>query len=49
MLEIMEFIFSSFWVWLGTVILVAVAGSPLNGLMRITIRRSTEGKGERCK
>lgn len=39
MLEVMEFIFSSFWVWLGTVILVGVAGSPLNGLMRITIRR----------
>lgn len=24
MLEILKFIFSSFWVWLGTVILVAV-------------------------
>jgi hypothetical protein len=38
MLEVMEFIFSSFWTWLGTVILVAVAGASLGGLPGIAIR-----------
>jgi len=30
MLEILQFIFSSFWVWLGTFLLIAVSGTALN-------------------
>lgn len=29
MLEVMQFVFSSFWVWSGTVILLAVASHGL--------------------
>ena len=29
MLEILQFIFSGFWVWLGTVILILVVGTAL--------------------
>ena len=36
MLEIMQFIFSSFWIWLGTVILAGtIAGVLSNGLRTI--------------
>lgn len=35
MLEVLQFIFSSFWIWLGCVILVAAISSPI----RITINR----------
>ena len=27
MLEVMQFVFSNFWIWLGTVVLVAAFGS----------------------
>lgn len=30
MLEILQFIFSSFWVWLGTVFLVAVTAESIS-------------------
>ena len=33
MLEILEFIFSSFWVWLGTLILLIFAGVGINFAM----------------
>ena len=36
MLEILKFIFSSFWVWLGTLILVAAVAEGLGGLIRIS-------------
>ncbi len=29
MLEILKFIFSSFWIWLGTLMLVAVIGQAI--------------------
>ena len=31
MLDVLQFIFSSFWIWAGTVILIAVAGSMTIG------------------
>lgn len=34
MLEVMKFIFSSFWNWLGTLILVGVAAEGLGGFWR---------------
>jgi len=39
MLEVMEFIFSSFWVWLGTVILVATVSETFRGLVRVVIHK----------
>lgn len=39
MLEVLQFIFSSFWVWLGTVILVAVFAECVGGFIRIRIHR----------
>lgn len=42
MLEVLKFIFSSFWVWLGTVILVATAAEGISGIVRITIRRNRD-------
>lgn len=33
MLEILQFIFSSFWVWLGTVILVATLGQAIAAVL----------------
>lgn len=36
MLEVLQFIFSSFWVWLGTIVLVATFGATLaNALMSL--------------
>ena len=29
MLEVLQFIFSSFWIWLGTVILIGAAGQSI--------------------
>lgn len=40
MLEVLKFIFSSFWIWLGTCILVGSFG----GLLRISIRRPTKSE-----
>lgn len=37
MLEILEFIFSSFWIWLGMVILIATAGASLRGIFLLSI------------
>lgn len=34
-LEVLKFIFSSFWIWLGTVILVGVLSEGLGGIFRI--------------
>ena len=33
MLEILKFIFSSFWIWSGTVVLVLTAGVSLNSVI----------------
>ncbi len=32
MLEVLKFIFSSFWIWLGTVILIGTFGSAVAGV-----------------
>ena len=38
MLEVLQFIFSGFWVWLGTVILVAAVGMAVAEIIpRITV------------
>jgi hypothetical protein len=34
MLELWRFIFSSFWVWLGTLLLIAAAGGALRRIIR---------------
>jgi hypothetical protein len=34
MLEVMRFIFSSFWVWLGTLLLVSAAGGSVRRIMK---------------
>lgn len=39
MLEILTFIFGSFWRWAGTVILILAAGAILPTLVRVTIHR----------
>lgn len=39
MLEILKFIFSSFWTWLGTVILLTVFVEGLSGIIRIGLRK----------
>lgn len=39
MLEILEFIFSSFWVWLGSVILCGVVAFGMSRNVQINLRR----------
>ena len=34
MLEILEFIFSSFWIWLGVVILISVLAGGISAFRR---------------
>lgn len=39
-MEVIEFIFSSFWHWLGTVVLVYVAfGEPISAISRMFHRK----------
>lgn len=38
-MEVLKFIFSSFWIWLGTVILVVACSGVLSGIINITIQR----------
>jgi len=33
MIEILQFIFSSFWIWIGTVILILSIGTALNSII----------------
>ena len=37
MLEVLKFIFSSFWVWLGTVVMLGVIAEGIGGFIRIHI------------
>lgn len=39
MLEIMQFIFSSFWIWLGTLLLVTALGGSLARILTFTVTR----------
>jgi hypothetical protein len=40
MLEILKFIFSSFWIWLGTAILLGVIAGGISGFIRIVVKRN---------
>lgn len=41
MLETLQFVFSSFWIWLGTVILIGAAGQSAAAIiLALTGRRS---------
>jgi len=43
MLEVLQFVFSSFWIWLGTVILVSVLGSMVcNTVYALREKHDTE-------
>lgn len=37
MLEILKFIFSDFWIWLGTVVILTIIADAITGLLRTTI------------
>lgn len=39
MIEVLQFVFSSFWIWLGSVILVAVAANLVLAIGAILLRR----------
>ena len=32
MLEVLQFVFSSFWVWLGTLVLISCAGGAIRNI-----------------
>lgn len=44
MLDVLKFVFSSFWVWLGTLLLVAAASQGLGGVIRVTFNRRDRDK-----
>ena len=39
MLEVMKFIFSSFWIWFGTWIMLATLAGIFGGIIRIYIKK----------
>lgn len=39
MLEILKFIFQSFWHWLGVIIILSVIGWCLKGLLTVKIKK----------
>lgn len=48
MIEILEFIFQSFWHWLGTVILIAVIPVPFGSTRTLLrIKRHTESRTDK--
>jgi len=42
MIECLEFIFGSFWRWLGSVILILAIAECFKGAIRITMRKNDE-------
>jgi hypothetical protein len=42
MLEILKFIFSSFWIWLGTLIILTGPAAALGGAIAETFKRNKE-------
>ena len=38
MLEVLQFIFSSFWRWLGTLLLLCAVSSAFGGLFRFNVK-----------
>lgn len=39
MLAVLQFIFSSFWVWLGTLVLVVAVGEAVAGVVKVIAGR----------
>ena len=39
MIEVLQFVFSSFWIWLGTAILLAIVASGVGGLINIKVSK----------
>ena len=39
MLEILKFIFSSFWIWLGTLILIGAISAGIGQLLHVTVNK----------
>jgi hypothetical protein len=46
-LEILQFIFSSFWIWLGTVILLVVIFEGFTDLFKGIFRRFRDNKNDK--
>lgn len=46
MMEILEFIFSSFWRWLGCVILIAVIADIPKGIIKFAVKKVVHSKVE---
>lgn len=46
MLEILKFIFSSFWIWLGFLIILIVIFGSLSEFFHITINKKDKDKKE---
>jgi len=44
MLEILQFIFSNFWIWLGTVILIGAISEIPREIVTIIIRKKNDKK-----
>jgi len=42
MLEILKYIFSSFWIWLGVTIWIATIAEGLGKLIRIRVQKQIE-------
>lgn len=43
-MEFLKFIFSSFWIWLGFVILIVVAGEAVTEIIKTAIHRPQQKK-----
>lgn len=43
MLDVLRFIFSDFWHWLGTIVLILAVGVAVTPLVTIKITRSDDG------
>ena len=43
MIDVLKFIFSDFWIWLGTVVLVGVFGSAVASVL-LAVRGNREAK-----
>ena len=45
MLEVLQFVFSSFWIWLGSVILLGSLSGAVGGLLAIIVAMLGVKKG----
>lgn len=46
MMEILEFVFSTFWRWLGFVVLIAIIADIPKGIINFTIKKVIQKKIE---